>query len=61
MVFWELIVKELYEDNCLGERARKWAENFKPHVKGDENLEEFFLSWTMGFDDYHKALDWIEP
>ncbi|MBN2180447.1 MAG: hypothetical protein JW715_00935 [Sedimentisphaerales bacterium] len=61
MVIWELIVQELYENNCIGERARKWAETFKPHVINDENLEEFFLNWTMGFDDYHRALDWIEP
>jgi len=61
LVFWELILKELFENNCLGERARKWAENFKPHVKDDENLEEFFLNLTMGFDDYHRALDWVEP
>jgi hypothetical protein len=61
LVFWELIVKELYENNCLGERARKWAKKFEPHVEDGENLEEFFLSWTMGFDDYHKALGWIEP
>lgn len=60
LVFWELIVKELFENNCLGERARKWAEKFKPHVKDNEHLEEFFLNWTMGFGDYHESLDWIK-
>ena len=60
LVFWELIVKELFEKNCLGERARKWAEKIKPHVKDSEHLEEFFLNWTMGFGDYHAALDWIK-
>jgi len=59
LVFWELIAKELVENNCLGEKARKWAEEFKPHIKDNENLTEFFTDWTMGFDNYHKALDWI--
>lgn len=61
LVFWELIVKKLFELNCLGERAKRWAEKFQHNVKDDDNLEEFFLNWTMGFDDYHQALDWIEP
>jgi hypothetical protein len=60
LVFWELVAKELFENDCLGERARKWAEEFKPLVKDNEPLEEFFLSWTMGFGDYHEALDWIK-
>lgn len=58
LVFWELIVKELFEHNCLDERAKKWAEKFQPNVKDGDYSEEF-LNWTMGFDDYHKALDWI--
>ena len=61
LVFWELVVNELFENNCLGERARKWAEEFKPHVKDSDCLEGFFLNWTMGFDDYHQALGWVEP
>ncbi len=61
LVFWELIVKELFENKCLGEKAHRWAEKFQPHVKDDENLEKFFLDWSMGFDDYHEALGWVEP
>lgn len=59
LVFWELIIRELFENNCVGERARKWAERFQPHTKDGECLEEFFLNWTMGYDDYHEALDWV--
>jgi len=61
MVFWELVVKELFENGCLGERVKKWAEKFQHDVKDEDRLEEFFLDWTMGFDDYHKALCWVAP
>jgi hypothetical protein len=60
LVFWELVIRELFKNGCLGERAKKWAEKFQPHVSDDGGLEEFFLNWTMGFDDYHRALGWVE-
>lgn len=61
LVFWELVKRELYERDCLGDRARKWAKKFKS-VTADpaEVLEKFFVRWTMGFDDYHRALGWIK-
>ena len=51
LVFWEFAVRELFENGCIGERARKWVKEFKPHITDNENLEEIFLNFTMGFDD----------
>ena len=59
LVFWELIVKELTDNNCLGERARKLADELKPQGGAKEDFAELVLSMLMGFGDYHEALDWV--
>ncbi len=60
LVFLDLIVNELYENNCLGEKTGKTLDKFKPHVRNNENLKEICLDWTMNLDDYHRALGWIK-
>jgi hypothetical protein len=56
LVFWELIVNELYEYECLGEKIRAWAQKYK-HV---ESVEKTLLDSVMGFNEYHRSLGWAE-
>jgi hypothetical protein len=49
LVFWELIVKELFENDCFGEEATEFDRNFNE-----------FLSWRTMKNDYHKVLGWIK-
>ena len=59
LVFWELIVKELTDNNCLGERARKLSDELKPQEESKQDFEELVFSLLKGFGDYHEALDWV--
>jgi hypothetical protein len=49
LVFWELIVKELFENDCFGEEATEFRGNFND-----------FLRWRTLKNDYHKFLGWIK-
>lgn len=61
VLFWELIVKDLFKHRCIGQRAREWNKKFRPHVMDGENLnDDFFLNFTMGIDDCHRALGWTK-
>ncbi len=59
LVFWELTVKELIENDCLGERARKLVEELKPQGEVKEDFANLILNLLMGVGDYHEALDWV--
>ena len=49
LVLEELIVRELFENDCFGEEATEFDRNFNE-----------FLRWRTMKDDYHKVLGWIK-
>jgi len=62
LVFHELLLRELFELNCVGEDVRSCVKDFEETFSdGDEKMPtEPVLRAFFGFDDIHRALGWID-
>jgi hypothetical protein len=62
LVFYELVLRKLFELGCIGEEVLSCAEAFEEAItngKGKMPVEPV-LRWYFGFNDIHRALGWID-
>jgi hypothetical protein len=61
LVFWECIVRILFDHGCLGDDVRSCAQDFNklgPGTEGPSCLDAVMRSF-LGFERVHKALGWL--
>lgn len=62
LVLYELIIRKLFELECIGEEVNSCKEAFEGMFgNGQEEMPlEPVLRWFFGFNKIHKALGWID-
>ena len=60
LVFWELVMRELYDHGCLDDNVRKCSADWDKALSEEGRASETLLvPWFLGFNCVHRALCWL--
>ncbi|HYK87231.1 MAG TPA: hypothetical protein VE398_00565 [Acidobacteriota bacterium] len=59
MVFWECMVRTLFDHGCLGDDVRSCAKDFDKLGSGTPSCVDTVIRSFLGFEEMHGALGWL--